>query len=145
MADEENQSESVNALREKLSSTSNTATDALARAVIAEESLTYVKVEDFKGLEPSGVEARARELNAEREAAANQALSELLESKGVEDLDALIAGQGGGKSDRQSAIEAARRQTGQPVGSAKGDISHLDPLDGSGQMVHHFQEKAKRS
>ncbi len=143
MAEEEDdQQESNRFLRDKLSTTSNLATDALARAVIAEESLAYVKVEDFKGSDPTKVEEQARSLNAEREVAANEALSQLLKSKGVEDIDALINQGGGGGGDRE-AIEAARRQTGSPSVSASKDLSHIDPLDGSAQMVEHFKRSTK--
>lgn len=140
--DEDDQQESNRFLRDKLSTTSNLATDALARAVIAEETLAYVKVEDFKGSDPTKVEEQARALNAEREVAANEALSQLLKSKGVDDVDALIA-QGGGGGGNREAIEAARRQTGAPSVSASKDLSHIDPLDGSAQMVEHFRRSTK--
>lgn len=140
MADED-QSEGASSLREKLADRSNLATDALARAVIAEEGLEFIEVSDFRGMDPEKVEESARALNAEREGAANKALETLLKSKGIDSLEELQGG-GGAGSDTRAAVERTRQATGVPASGKVDDISHLDPLDGSAQMREHFKRQA---
>lgn len=136
--------EGGNPLRERLSKTSALATDALARAVIAEEGLTFVEVGDFRGMDPTKVEDRARELNAEREASANEALGKLLKQKGVEDLDALLASPPA-EDHAAEEYDAVRRtgEAGSYGGKPQVDLSGIEH-NGPAQMVEHFKQKANR-
>ena len=119
MADEDDQSQQEGAgpLRKKLSEVSNLATDALARAVIAEENLTHVTVEDFRGTDPMAVEEKARSLNAERQQAEEQALRRALESRGVTDIDKALAQLGGGGTNVDAAALARARGVGAITGT----------------------------
>lgn len=119
MADEDDQSQQEGAgpLRKKLSEVSNLATDALARAVIAEENLTHVTVEDFRGSDPLTVEEKARSLNAERQQAEEQALRRALESRGVTDIDKALAQLGGNATP---AVDAAALARARGVGAITG-------------------------
>lgn len=123
MAEEEDQttSEGAGPLRKKLSEVSNLATDALARAIIAEENLTHVTVEDFRGSDPLTVEEKARSLNTERQQAEEQALRRALESRGVTDIDAALKQLQGGGDTRSAQADAYGRARG--VGSIAGTPS----------------------
>lgn len=143
MADEDQQ-ESAGSLRDKLAARSTLATDALARAVIAEEGLDFVKVEDFRGMDPEKVEEAARQLNSQRETDAQQQLRTLLNARGIDDLDSLIEERGTGAppQEMKDAVLRTRHVAGSPPPTPpKVDISNVDPHDGRAQMFEHFRQQ----
>lgn len=153
MADEEEDQttsqEGAGPLRKKLSEVSNLATDALVRALIAEEGLSHISVEEFRGSDPTQVEGKARTLNVERQQAEEQALRRALEARGVTDIDAAIKALGGQNSGGSTQVDAYGRArsvgtlTGAPGGQGI-DISQLPDQDRSAMKAHFAaQEKGQ--
>lgn len=150
MPDEDN--ESASSLRTKLSQSHAKQVEFAARAAIAEKGLSHITVEDIpKGTDPDEVEGVAVSLNDQRETAGLDAMKDMLEAKGVVDVDAAVAEilNGDGKTppvnDKQDAVERARQVGAGGSPSLGEDITHLGN-DGGAQMRHFFekQEAAKR-
>lgn len=141
-------------LRKIISETHSIAAQGLARAVIAEKGLKHVKMEDLVSLPLAELEAKAVEIETQREEAGMEALRSLLESKGVTDIDAAIASLTGGNPDGDGtaeppafdaeAVARARGIGATPGQTGKPDLRAIEN-DGPAQLQHYFEAKeAKR-
>lgn len=122
------------------------ASTSAAKAAIGEHGYSLVKEEDLKGVSADQVEAKAKELQEQREASRLETVRSVLAERGLdgEDLEAAVEDFLGSK---QSSSEGEDFTGIESIGGSRPTRTPTVPKmdDALGNFTSHFEETAKRT